>query len=87
MGESALGAFCVSTIKGVDAAVVWIITAGLTNTLRISGCSRLSLPEGKHPVFYEVNHQLASRMREICMSGSEGGAALPSLPLSTIYAV
>ena len=49
-----LGAFCVITVKGVDAAVVWIITAGLTNTLRISGCSRLPLPEGKHLVFYEV---------------------------------
>jgi hypothetical protein len=36
---------------------------------------------GRPPL--EVNYQLESRMREICQSGSEGGASLAlSLPLS-----
>ena len=35
------------------------------------------------PIFLKVNHQLESRMQEICQSGSEGGAKLTlSLPLS-----
>ncbi len=40
---------------------------------------------GRWPsVLYEVNHQLESRMREIRLSGSEGGGATNrlSLPLS-----
>jgi len=37
------------------------------------------------PIFLKANHQLESRMREICQSGSEGGARyLASLPLSVI---
>ena len=37
------------------------------------------------PIFLKANHQLESRMREICQSGSEGGARyLASLPLSVL---
>jgi hypothetical protein len=37
----------------------------------------------RQPIFLEVNHRLESRMQEICLSGSEGGAKPTlSLPLS-----
>ena len=46
-----------------------------SNLKPINGCA------GRPPL--EVNYQLESRMREICQSGSEGGASLAlSLPLS-----
>src|SRR5260221_14527830 len=32
------------------------------------------------PIFLKVNHQLESRMQEICQSGSEGGAKLTFVP-------
>ena len=32
------------------------------------------------PIFLKVNHQLESRMQEICQSGSEGGAKLSFVP-------
>jgi hypothetical protein len=32
------------------------------------------------PIFLKVNHQLESRMQEICQSGSEGGARLTFVP-------
>jgi hypothetical protein len=32
------------------------------------------------PIFLKVNHQLESRMQEICQSGSEGGAKFTFVP-------
>jgi hypothetical protein len=32
------------------------------------------------PIFLKGNHQLESRMQEICQSGSEGGAKLTFVP-------
>ena len=32
------------------------------------------------PIFLKVNHQLESRMQEICQSGSEGGAKPTFVP-------
>src|ERR1700736_6427187 len=32
------------------------------------------------PIFLKGNHQLESRMQEICQSGSEGGAKLSFIP-------
>ena len=32
------------------------------------------------PIFLKVNHQLESRMQEICQSGSEGGAKAYFVP-------
>jgi hypothetical protein len=39
------------------------------------------------PIFLKVNHQLESRMQEICQSGSEGGAKLTFVPTPIFFIV
>ena len=34
----------------------------------------------RRPIFLKVNHRLESRMPEICLSGSEGGAKQAFVP-------
>ena len=51
------------------------------------GSARLALPDGKLPrgpsISVRSNHQLESRMQEICLSGSGEGAGFNPVPISS----